>query len=82
MTFSDLKRGEWCRRRRRGAVWHVVESHIEDRAITRCGHQMEERDRKGHVLDTLYTTPDQKGDLLCLMCDPSLSQKTRTDAVR
>lgn len=68
MTFPDLTRGEWCRRKRAKATWHVVESQIDDRAVTRCGRQMAEHDAAGHELETVYAEPTQWGDLLCLVC--------------
>lgn len=59
---------EWARRARSKATWHVVESHIENRAITKCGRQMAEHDAKGRELETVYAEPNQWGDLLCLVC--------------
>lgn len=67
MTFENLRRGEWARRHRAKATWHIVESHIEDRAITKCGRQMAEH-AGGRELETVYAEPNQWGDLLCLVC--------------
>lgn len=34
--------GNWVRREKSGAKWHLVESVIDDEAITRCGRRMEQ----------------------------------------
>ena len=35
--------GDWVRRRRAGAKWHVVESVIANDAVTHCGRRMRPR---------------------------------------
>ena len=35
--------GDWVRRRRAGAKWHLIESVIAGDAVTRCGRRMKPR---------------------------------------
>jgi hypothetical protein len=61
MTFESVSRiviGRWVKRARRpDAKWHLVESVIEDAAITRCGRRMEPASRKEGLLEVSVVEP-------------------------
>ncbi len=64
--------GDWVRRKRSGAKWHLVESVVADAAVVRCGPRMEPKDRDGQRLDVsdvmpLTRMPGQPQ--LCKKCD-------------
>lgn len=48
--------GDWVRRRRVGAKWHVVESVIAGDAVTRCGRRMRDHSAD-HPIAPLERTP-------------------------
>lgn len=56
--FADYGHG------RRLTLWHLVESEIADRKVTRCGKQMAARE--GTVLAPLVAPPT--ADVTCFWC--------------
>jgi hypothetical protein len=63
MTDSSI--GWWTARfadTRQLTLWHLVQSEIEDRLITKCGRQMHKRTERGHLLTA--TLPETA----CLRC--------------
>lgn len=57
----------WAMRDRWGALWHKVESEIEDRVVTACGRQMAGKDAAGRELLRSIVGPDDFDDR-CKTC--------------
>jgi len=58
----------WWAKRRYG-VWHLVESEIADRIVTRCGRQMAHTNTDGPLLFEYDPMTDQ---VRCQLCTGSL----------
>jgi len=48
--------GDWVRRQRSGAKWHLVESVIAGDAVTNCGRRMRPRSAT-HAIAPLQVSP-------------------------
>jgi hypothetical protein len=59
--------GALVRRKSCGTKYHLIESQIGDRTITRCGRQMKETDKKGNELEILRGVADHC-KTFCDMC--------------
>lgn len=49
--------GDWVRRSRGRAKWHLVESVVAGDAVTRCGHRMDWATRTGGQLQVSDVMP-------------------------
>ena len=63
----------WVRRSDQRGKWHIVESEIADRAIVKCGKQMDHLNAAGYDLEWRFLRPNNTICLTCTRRTPSIT---------